>query len=99
MDLITTIPYDEVDFNFISSHYDVHLNGTCIHKGDLCEFYTHREYDDDADEFIDIVSIYKLSFIEKLRWELKQYMFSTVPGLEFTITDSWLQEKNNIYFQ
>jgi hypothetical protein len=27
-------------------------------------------------------------------WELKQYMISTVPGLEFTITDSWLAEKN-----
>lgn len=27
-------------------------------------------------------------------WELKQYMISTVPGLEFTITDSWLVEKN-----
>jgi hypothetical protein len=27
-------------------------------------------------------------------WELKQYMFSTVPGLEFTITDSWLSDKN-----
>jgi hypothetical protein len=27
-------------------------------------------------------------------WELKQYMISTVPGLEFTVTDSWLAEKN-----
>lgn len=27
-------------------------------------------------------------------WELKQYMISTVPGLEFTITDSWLADKN-----
>ena len=46
---------------------------------------------------------YSDSFTDKLyiiwkkedgSWELKQYMFSTVPGLEFTITDSWLTEKN-----
>jgi hypothetical protein len=80
MELITTIPYDEVDFNFISSHYDIHLHGTCIYKSDLCVFYTHREYDDDMDDFIDTVSIYKLTFIEKLRWELKQYMFELCVG-------------------
>jgi hypothetical protein len=27
-------------------------------------------------------------------WDVKHYLFSTVPGLEFTITDSWLTEKN-----
>ena len=27
-------------------------------------------------------------------WDIKQYLFSTVPGLEFTISDSWLTEKN-----
>jgi hypothetical protein len=27
-------------------------------------------------------------------WDVKHYLFSTVPGLEFTITESWLTEKN-----
>lgn len=84
MGLITTIPYEEVDFNFVSNHYDIHLHGTCIYKGDLCVFYTHREYDDDMDDFIDTVSIYKLTFIEKLRWELKQYMFELCVGTHWS---------------
>lgn len=29
-------------------------------------------------------------------WDLRQYMISTVPGLEFTVTESWLREKNLI---
>jgi len=84
MKLIATIPYDEVDFNFITNHYDIHLHGTCIYKGDLCEFYTHREYNDEVDEFIYTVSVYKLTFIEKLKWEFKQYMFELCVGVHWS---------------
>jgi hypothetical protein len=84
MELITTIPYEEVDFNFITNHYDVHFHGTCIYKGDLCAFYTHREYSDESDEIIEIVSIYKLTFIEKLRWELKQMLFEICIGTHWS---------------
>jgi hypothetical protein len=84
MELITTIPYEEVDFNFITNHYDVHLHGTCVYKGDLCAFYTHREYSDESDEIIEIVSIYKLTFIEKLRWELKQMLFEICIGTHWS---------------
>jgi hypothetical protein len=80
MELTTTIPYEEVDFNFITNHYDVHLHGTCIYIGDLCEFYTHREYSDESDEITEIVSIYKLTFFEKMRWELKQMLFELCVG-------------------
>jgi hypothetical protein len=87
MELITSIPYEEVDFNFITNHYDVHLHGTCVYKGDLCAFYTHREYSDESDEIIEIVSIYKLTFIEKLRWELKQMLFEICVGPNWSFVD------------
>ncbi len=45
-----------------------------------------------SDQFSD--KIYLMWKKEDGNWELKQYMFSTVPGLEFTITDNWLLEKN-----
>jgi hypothetical protein len=45
-----------------------------------------------TDQFVD--KLYVMFKKEDNTWELKQYMFSTVPGLEFTITDSWLKEKN-----
>jgi hypothetical protein len=80
MELITTIPYEEVEFNFITNHYDVHLHGTCIYKGDLCEFYTHEHYSYEEDKMIETVSIYKLTFLEKMRWELKQMLFELCVG-------------------
>ena len=45
-----------------------------------------------SDQFVD--KLYILFKKEDDTWELKQYMFSTVPGLEFTITDTWLSDKN-----
>jgi hypothetical protein len=45
-----------------------------------------------SDQFVD--KLYVLFRKEDSTWELKQYMFSTVPGLEFTITDTWLGDKN-----
>ena len=45
-----------------------------------------------SDQFVD--KLYVMFKKEDGTWELKQYMFSTVPGLEFTITDSWLTDKN-----
>lgn len=44
-----------------------------------------------TDQFVD--KLYILFKNKDSNWELKQYIFSTVPGLEFTITDSWLSEK------
>lgn len=49
-----------------------------------------------GDKYTDLFSdrLYLMFKKEDGTWELKQYMISTVPGLEFTITDSWLSEKN-----
>ena len=49
-----------------------------------------------GDKYSDLFSdrLYSMFKKEDGSWELKQYMISTVPGLEFTITDSWLSEKN-----
>ena len=45
-----------------------------------------------TDQFVD--KLYTMFKKDDGTWELKQYMFSTVPGLEFTISDAWLTEKN-----
>lgn len=49
-----------------------------------------------GDKYTDTFSdrLYAMFKKEDGSWELKQYMISTVPGLEFTVTDSWLAEKN-----
>ena len=67
-ELIKTLPYNEVKFRWISNHYDVHLNGTCMYNGDLCEFENkypgYNEETDDCEEMF--VKIYKLDLISKL---------------------------------
>lgn len=49
-----------------------------------------------GDKYTDLFSdkLYVIWLKEDNTWDIKQYKFSTVPGLEFTITDSWLTEKN-----
>lgn len=45
-----------------------------------------------TDQFVD--RLYLMFKKTDGNWELKQYMISTVPGLEFTVTETWLNEKN-----
>ena len=48
---IKILPYDKVQFKFISDHYDVHLNGSCIYENSICEFKSdYPNYDEDKDE-------------------------------------------------
>lgn len=36
--LIKILPYNDVNFKWVSNHFDVHLNGSCVYGGELCEF-------------------------------------------------------------
>lgn len=84
--LITTLPYNEVSFKFISNHYDVHLNGTCIYNRELCEFENkYPEYNEALDDWEEMfVKIYKLDFLHKLNWYLKQWLFEKCVGYHWT---------------
>ena len=57
----------------------VSIRNQCLSEGDK---YT--------DEFVD--KLYVLYKDDKSNWQVKQYIFSTVPGAEFTISDSWLKQ-------
>jgi hypothetical protein len=52
----------------------------CINSGDK---YT--------DEFVD--KLYVFWKDDQDNWQLKQYVFSTVPGVEFEVTENWIKEK------
>lgn len=41
----TIIPYDEVKFVFVTSHYDIHLAGICEYEGKMAKFETYDETD------------------------------------------------------
>jgi hypothetical protein len=58
----------------------ISIRNQCLNTG---ERYT--------DEFVDF--IYLLYKNKEGFWEVSKYNISTVPGVEFTVTDSWIKEK------
>lgn len=80
---IAILPYDEVDFKFVSDHYDVHINGTCIYDNKICEFevmYIHISDDEEGHA----IKIYSLDFKEKLKWLWTQWLFELCIGHHWT---------------
>lgn len=86
MKKIADINYENVEFRFISNHYDVHLNGTCIYNGELCEFKNqYPDLDEETDEWEEmIVEIYQLTFKEKFEWYKRQWLFENCVGYHWT---------------
>jgi hypothetical protein len=85
-ELIKLLPYNEVKFRFIRDHWDVHLNGTCMYNGNLCEFEnTSPDYNEELDDWEEMfVKIYKLDFIDKIKWYYKQWLFEMCVGYHWT---------------
>lgn len=74
MKIIDTIPYNQTKFKFISSHYNLHLQGLCIYKNEVCYFQTlEGDFNEEKDEWDEsFCQIYKLSFKEKIKWLFRQ---------------------------
>ena len=86
MKLIANISYSDMDFKFISDHYDLHLNGSCIYNNELCEFKTIvGDWNEDNDKWDeDFCDIYKLNFIEKFKWLYTQWSFEQCVGYHYS---------------
>jgi len=76
---VRSVPYKSVDFIWVCSHYDLHLNGICNDDGELREFKT--DYD------TGIVSLYSLTMRQKIKWKLNQWMFELCVGKHWTYPD------------
>jgi hypothetical protein len=86
MNKIAAVPYNQMEFRWVSSYYDSNLNGTCIYNGELCEFKTDvGEYIEEIDKWEeDICVIYKLTWKEKLKWIFRQKKFEWCVGYHYT---------------
>ena len=80
------LKYGDVDFKWISSHYDIHLNGTCTYNNKMCLFESGEiTYNEDCDDFdVVYVNIYRLSLKDKIKWKFKQFMFEQCVGYHWT---------------
>ncbi|MDG1950312.1 MAG: hypothetical protein P8J32_05875 [bacterium] len=84
---------EEIDFVWVTNHWDIHLDGICKHKGKLCKFHcVEMGYwkpieeegvpeDDWDDDWVDsIYEITFLSFQEKVKWKWSQWKFEAFVG-------------------
>ena len=75
-------------FVWINDHYDMHLSGTCIYRGELCYFetdyqpnYENRYYE-----------IHDLTRWEKIKWKFRQKLFEICVGYHWSY-----KNKNRIW--
>jgi hypothetical protein len=81
---IATLRYDDIDFAWVSNHYDVHLAGLCRLGVDYFYFKTinHENLHDDDIELE--CEIYMLTFKEEIRWRLKKFFFEQMVGYHWS---------------
>ena len=84
MNRIVTLPYDEVDFVWVSNHYDVHLEGLCKMGNTLFWFKTnnypnHFAFDENLK-----CDIYMLSFLEEMKLRLRKFFFEQMVGYHWS---------------
>ncbi|MGD9156907.1 MAG: hypothetical protein PVG39_00745 [Desulfobacteraceae bacterium] len=72
-------PYEEVNFIWVSNHYDLHLSGICDDCGELRRFET--DYDTEQ------VALFSLTAAEKIKWKLRQWAFELCVGKYWTYPD------------
>ena len=96
---IKILPYGEVNFKWVSSYYDINLNGTCIYNGELCEFEAeYPEYNDENDEWEEIfVKIYRLGLLDKLRWYGRQKLFEQCVGYHWSYSQK--KRRSGFYYR
>lgn len=82
---IALIKYDLVNFIWISNHHDIHLNGICDYLGNVCEFETDTKYIGEKDIY---VKIYKLNFLERLKWYIDKFCFEQCVGYHWTYNNN-----------
>ena len=70
------IPYEKMEFKWISGHHDIHLNGLCIVNKELYRFET------DYNNFV--CTVHKLTLVQKCKWVLRKKAFELCVGCHWT---------------
>lgn len=93
MQRIATLPYDEVDFVWVSNHYDVHLSGLCKMGNTLFWFETKIEGDYENI----ICDIYMLSFWEEMKLRFRKFSFEQAVGHHWSYSKG--KKENHFYYR
>ena len=79
MKLIAKLPYEEIDFVWISTHYDIHLSGLCKMGNTLFWFETINYEEGDLK-----CNVYMLSFWEEIKLRLRKFFFEKMVGYHWS---------------
>ncbi|HEU4602631.1 MAG TPA: hypothetical protein VFS24_11710 [Steroidobacteraceae bacterium] len=81
------VPYDRVDWVWVSAHYDLHFEGLARHNGQLMRFQTPQFYWYTRRSLRPQVRLFRLSVREKLRWLARKWWFEFCVGRHWTYPD------------
>jgi len=88
MTRIATISYKDINFVWISNHYDIHINGLCKMGNSLFWFQTINPEEDELK-----CDIYMLSFWEEIKLRTRKFLFEQMVGYHWTYP-----HRKNSYF-
>lgn len=83
---MNTLDYEDMDFVYITNHYDVHLEGLCRYNGELHKFkispaLSDKEFYEDEIVRYDVSS---LTILEKIKAIYKKKMFEWCVGYHWS---------------
>lgn len=79
MDMFYRVPYEYMHFEWVSSHYDVHLEGLCRVNGELMYFKTEKSHLCYPWRNLRC-HVFPLRGIDKLAWRIRQRLFEVCVG-------------------
>lgn len=84
MKRIATLPYNEINFVWISNHYDVHLSGLCKMGNTFFWFVTINHYEVFEENEQLKCDVYQLSFWEEIKLRMRKFFFEQMVGYHWS---------------
>lgn len=92
MKKVTELNKKNIEFIWITSHWDVHREGLCQYDGNLCYFKIIDNEDDFYNNNIKY-SIYELTWKEKLHYLKRKKLFEWMVGYHWTYKNGKITRK------
>lgn len=77
------VPYEKMNFVWITNHYDFHLSGLCRHAGALCRF----KLESDWEEPVIIYRVTRLDPLQRTGSLIHKWLFEACVGRHWTYPD------------
>jgi hypothetical protein len=71
---------NDVKYRWVTSYYDMPLQGTCYYEDKLWRFQRSNKTDNMDEYYSEILELYPLTILEQLKWKLKQKWFEICVG-------------------